>query len=78
MTFSVGAALPLLLAWLVPMAALIALVACGSLLLLALMGAMAAQVGGAGVLIGASRVTFWGALAMAAPAAIGSIFGTVV
>ncbi|NNL86523.1 MAG: VIT family protein [Myxococcales bacterium] len=78
MTFSVGAALPLLIAWLVPMKALIALVACGSLCLLALMGAMAARVGGAGVLLGASRVTFWGALAMAATAAVGSVFGTVV
>jgi VIT1/CCC1 family predicted Fe2+/Mn2+ transporter len=77
-TFAVGAALPLALAWFVPSASLIAAVSGGSLLFLALLGGVAAKVGGAKILVGASRVTFWGALAMAATAGIGAIFGTIV
>jgi len=76
-TFAVGAVLPLLMAMLVPSGALIPAVAAGSLVFLAIMGSVAAQVGGAGVLVGAVRVTFWGALAMAATAGIGALFGTV-
>ena len=49
-----------------------------SLLFLALLGALAAWAGGAGVLEGALRVTFWGALAMAVTAGVGSLFGTTV
>jgi VIT1/CCC1 family predicted Fe2+/Mn2+ transporter len=45
---------------------------------LALLGSMAARVGGAGVIVSAFRVTFWGALAMAVTAGVGSLFGTVV
>jgi VIT1/CCC1 family predicted Fe2+/Mn2+ transporter len=48
------------------------------LLFLALLGALAARAGGAGVATGAMRVTFWGALAMGATAAVGALFGTVV
>jgi vacuolar iron transporter family protein len=44
---------------------------------LALLGGLAARAGGAGVAIGAIRVTFWGALAMALTAGIGRLFGTV-
>jgi VIT1/CCC1 family predicted Fe2+/Mn2+ transporter len=70
--------MPLLLVLLSPIKTIIPVVAAGSLLFLALMGAMAARTGGAGVLKGALRVTFWGALAMAITAGIGALFGTVV
>jgi VIT1/CCC1 family predicted Fe2+/Mn2+ transporter len=76
-TFTVGAALPLLIAFLSPEAHLISSVAGGSLLSLGLMGGLAAHVGGAVVAPGAARVTIWGALAMAATAAVGAVFGTV-
>jgi VIT1/CCC1 family predicted Fe2+/Mn2+ transporter len=77
-TFSVGAALPLLMVVLSAPSALVPFVAGSSLVFLALMGGVAARVGGASLAIGAGRVTFWGALAMAATAAVGSLFGTVV
>lgn len=77
-TFAVGAALPLLMAWLSPATAMIPIVAGSSLLCLALLGGLAARVGGANIAKGAGRVTLWGALAMAATALIGAIFGTVV
>jgi len=77
-SFAVGAALPLLVAVVTPVARLIPLVSGTSLLFLALLGGMAASVGGAGVWKGAIRVTFWGALAMAITAGVGSLFGTVV
>lgn len=76
-TFAVGAALPLLITLISPSAILIPLVAGSSLVFLALMGGLAARVGGANMLVGAVRVTFWGALAMAITAAIGAVFGTV-
>ena len=76
--FAIGAALPLLVAILGPEQYMIPGVAAGSLVFLAVMGAVAAQVGGSGRLVGAVRVTFWGALAMAATAGIGRIVGTVV
>jgi hypothetical protein len=47
-----------------------------SLMFLALLGGVAARVGGAGVTMGAMRVTFWGALAMASTAGVGALFGT--
>lgn len=77
-TFAVGAALPLALAWLGPEARLVPVVGGGSLVFLAVLGALAARVGGASVATGAARVTFWGALAMLATAAVGRLFGTVV
>ena len=77
-TFAVGAALPLLLAWLTPQALLTPAVAAGSLAFLSLLGGLAARAGGAGVLVGAGRVTFWGALAMAATAGLGALFSAVV
>jgi VIT1/CCC1 family predicted Fe2+/Mn2+ transporter len=76
-TFAVGAALPLTLAWLGPTTFMVPTVAGGSLVFLALLGALAARIGGASVAVGAGRVTFWGALAMAATAAVGALFGTV-
>ena len=77
-TFAVGAALPLLVAVVAPASGLVLLVAGNSLLFLALLGALAAHTGGARILIGTVRVTFWGALAMAITAGIGALFGTVV
>jgi vacuolar iron transporter family protein len=78
LSFAVGAAMPLLTAAFVPEASLIILVPATSLMFLALLGALAAGAGGAGVAVGAIRVTFWGALAMALTAGVGALFGTVV
>ena len=75
-SFSVGAAMPLLVTVMVPMPHLISFVSGSSLAFLALLGGLAARAGGAEVLIGTLRVTFWGALAMALTAGIGSLFGT--
>lgn len=77
-TFTIGAALPLLVAWFLPGAYLIYAVALLSLCFLAVLGALAARTGGAPVTRGAARVTFWGALAMALTALVGSIFGVAV
>jgi VIT1/CCC1 family predicted Fe2+/Mn2+ transporter len=77
-SFAVGASMPLLVTALVPAAGLIPLVSGTSLVFLALLGGLAAHAGGAGVVVGAIRVTFWGALAMALTAGVGSLFGTVV
>jgi len=74
-SFAVGAALPLVVAILTPETLLLYLVAGTSLLFLAGMGALAARAGGARVLAGAFRVTFWGALAMAITAGVGALFG---
>ena len=76
-SFAVGAALPLAVAALAPGPGLIGWVSGASLVFLALLGAVAAQAGGAAVMTGAWRVTFWGALAMAATAGVGSLFGAV-
>jgi VIT1/CCC1 family predicted Fe2+/Mn2+ transporter len=75
-SFAVGALMPLLVVAIAPTAFLIPLVAGTSLLFLAVLGALAAHAGGAGVRVGAIRVTFWGALAMAITAGIGALFGT--
>lgn len=77
-SFAVGAAMPLLVTVVAPAARLIPLVGGTSLVFLALLGAVAARVGGAGVLRGAVRVTFWGALAMALTAGVGSLFGAAL
>ena len=74
-SFAVGAALPLVAAIASPEALLIPLVAGASLLFLAILGAWAASAGGASMLKGAARVTFWGALAMAVTAGAGALFG---
>ncbi|WP_100640936.1 VIT1/CCC1 transporter family protein [Marinobacter salexigens] len=76
-TFTIGAALPLAAAWVVPGSQLISVVAVSSLVFLALLGGVAARAGGASITIGAIRVTFWGALAMAITAGVGRIFGVV-
>ena len=74
-TFTIGAALPLSVAWMITGTYLIPAVAILSLVFLALLGAIAARTGGASIIVGAVRVTFWGALAMALTAAVGRIFG---
>ena len=76
-SFAVGAALPLLITAIAPATALIPLVSGASLVFLAFLGGLAARAGGASLTIGAVRVTFWGALAMAVTAGIGSLLGTV-
>jgi vacuolar iron transporter family protein len=76
-TFTVGAALPLLTAWVVAGPGLIPFVAVLSLIFLAALGGIAARAGGASILIGAIRVTFWGALAMFLTAMVGNFFGVV-
>ena len=75
-SFAVGAFLPLVVTAVAPEAGLIPLVSGTSLLFLALLGGLAARAGGAGVMPGALRVTFWGALAMALTAGVGALFGT--
>jgi VIT1/CCC1 family predicted Fe2+/Mn2+ transporter len=77
-SFAVGAVMPLLVAATAPEAGLIPLVSGSSLVVLALLGALSARAGGAGVMAGALRVTFWGGLAMAMTAGIGRLFGAVV
>jgi VIT1/CCC1 family predicted Fe2+/Mn2+ transporter len=76
-TFTVGAALPLMVAWAIPGPQLIAAVAAASLLFLTALGSLAARAGGAPIVAGAIRVTFWGALAMAITAGVGRLFGVV-
>ena len=77
-TFTVGAAMPLLMVVVSPAAALVPVVSAASLGFLALLGVIGARAGGANVLRATVRVTFWGALAMALTAGIGKVFGTVI
>ncbi|MFN9739987.1 MAG: VIT1/CCC1 transporter family protein, partial [Pseudomonadota bacterium] len=72
-----GPAVPLAAAWGSPASLLSAVVEGSSRACLAALGGLAAWVGGAGAIRGAARVTFWGALAMAATAAVGGLFGVV-
>jgi len=74
-TFAIGALLPLLVVLLAPASVLLWAVAGSSLVFLALLGSLAARAGGASVLTAATRVTFWGALAMALTAGVGALFG---
>jgi VIT1/CCC1 family predicted Fe2+/Mn2+ transporter len=75
-SFATGAAMPLLVTVMAPPASLIILISVTSLVFLAFLGGLAARAGGAGVTMGAIRVTFWGALAMALTAGVGWLFGT--
>ena len=77
-SFAAGALLPLLVCMIAPRNVLIYLVAITSLIFLAVLGGLAARVGGASTINGAWRVTFWGALAMAITAGAGLIFGAAV
>nr|AAO91892.1 nodulin-related protein-like protein [uncultured bacterium] len=74
--FAVGATLPVAVAAIAPTAWLTRLVTASALVLLTVLGAVAARVGGAAIGRGAVRVAFWGALAMAVSAGVGRLFGT--
>ena len=76
--FTVGAAMPLLMVIIAPATALVWSVSIASLLFLALLGGIGAKAGGANIGRAVLRVTFWGAFAMAATAAIGTLFGTSI
>ena len=75
-TFASGAALPLAVAAVAPATGLVMWVSIATVLTLAVLGAIGAKVGGASLLRGAARVTFWGALALLTTAVIGRVFGT--
>ena len=75
--FAAGAAPPVLLAWLAPRARLDLVVVASSLVLLVILGSLAADLGGAPRMRGALRVTFWGAVAMGVTALVGRLFGAV-
>jgi vacuolar iron transporter family protein len=77
-TFAVGAAMPVLMVLVSPANRLVPIVVVTSLAFLALLGAIGAKTGGADIIKGTARVTFWGTLAMAATAGIGKLFGAVV
>lgn len=77
-SFAVGAALPLITVLLVPENLLTAVVSGTSLVSLALLGILAAWVGGSPIIKATIRVTFWGAMAMGITALVGSLFGTAV
>ena len=77
-SFALGAGIPLGIAALVPYSATVVVVIAFSLLLLALLGGVAAKAGGASIWVGAFRVTFWGLVAMVVTSAVGYLFGAVV
>ncbi len=77
-SFAVGAAMPLVVTALAPEAVLLVAVSTTSLVFLAVLGALAARVGGAAMLTGAVRVMFWGGLPMGINAGVGAWFGTVM
>jgi VIT1/CCC1 family predicted Fe2+/Mn2+ transporter len=76
-SFALGSVLPLTVAALTPAPLLLPFIAVSSLVLLALLGGLAARAGGADILRGAARVTFWSACAMVATAGVGKLFGTI-
>ena len=77
-TFAVGAGVPVLTILFAPAGMLVAAVAVVSLVCLISLGAIAARVGGASMIVGSARVTIWGVLAMLATALVGRLFGTAV
>lgn len=77
-TFTIGAALPLLMVVVLPKASLVWGVSVASLVFLALLGSLAAYAGGSPVWKSAARVTFWGALAMGLTAGVGALFGATL
>jgi len=77
-SFAAGAVLPLAVTALAPQTSVIPIVAVTSLVFLALLGMLAARVGGAGMAVGAMRVAFWGALAMGLTAGVGALFGAAM
>ena len=77
-TFSLGGIVPVLVVILAPLSHLSLLISSASLICLGALGALAARAGGASPWVGGLRVAFWGALAMAATAAVGKLFGTTI
>jgi VIT1/CCC1 family predicted Fe2+/Mn2+ transporter len=75
--FTLGDLLPVVLAAFLPLGIMTYVVVGGTVLLLLVLGAVAARLGGASLVRGALRVAFWGALAMAATALVGRLFGTI-
>ncbi|WP_421931474.1 VIT1/CCC1 transporter family protein [Phenylobacterium sp.] len=75
LTFATGAALPLVLAIVTPLPALVPAVSAASIAFLALLGGVGARAGGAPIWKAVARVTFWGAMAMALTAGVGAVFG---
>lgn len=78
MTFSIGAAMPLLMVVVSPRSMLVPIVSAASLLFLAILGVVGARAGGANIIRATLRVTFWGAFAMALTAGIGKFFGAAI
>ena len=78
MSYAAGAALPLLSVLVAPPTWVITMVSVVSLVLLTVLGGVAARAGGAGIVTGATRVLIWGAFAMAVTAGIGALFGAVI
>ncbi|MCL4164823.1 UNVERIFIED_CONTAM: hypothetical protein GTU68_034557, partial [Idotea baltica] len=73
--FTIGALLPLLITYFSPIENTVAAVSIASIISLAVLGGLAAKAGGANIMVGMTRVMFWGALAMGITALIGSLFG---
>ncbi len=76
-TFAAGAVIPLIIALVAPAGQISVVIAATTLVALAVLGGLGASAGGAGIVKGALRVMFWGALAMAATAAVGMAFGVM-
>jgi VIT1/CCC1 family predicted Fe2+/Mn2+ transporter len=77
-SFAVGAGVPVLMILVAPATTLAVTIAVVSTLCLIALGALAGRAGGASAVVGAARVAFWGALAMAVTAGVGKLFGTAV
>jgi VIT1/CCC1 family predicted Fe2+/Mn2+ transporter len=74
--FALGAAAPVALVLLLPVAALVPAITASTFVFLALLGGLAARLAGAPALKGSVRVAFWGAAAMALTWLVGRLFGT--
>ncbi|HMU62946.1 MAG TPA: VIT family protein [Gemmatimonadales bacterium] len=77
-SFAVGAAPPVILAALLPNGILTPGIVGVTLVLLIVLGGVAAHIGGAPLTRGAARVAFWGAVAMGCTALVGRLFGTII
>src|SRR3984957_12562186 len=77
-SYASGAVLPLLTVFIAPQAWLVSSVASVSLIVLVILGAVAARTGGAHIWTGAVRVLIWGSLAMAVTAGLGKLFGALI
>jgi VIT1/CCC1 family predicted Fe2+/Mn2+ transporter len=77
-TFAIGAAPPLLMVLIAPADQIGTYVSASTIVCLAILGGLGAKAGGAGIMRGASRITLWGAAAMAATASVGSIFNVAL